>query len=471
MRYIHLVRKPRPASRGQSLRSPKHGEIVEVRFADLDDEGAGIGDLDGLRLHVAGALPGETATARLVHRSPHRPEAWAELVALSTRSPDRVDPVCPAYGPCGGCVLQHFQYEAQRTWKRSRVAAALADASLGDVPVAACVAAPRPLGYRNRSKLVCAGGPGDGLLLGAFKPRTHEVVDLAGCRVAEAPLDDVRGALRSIVSAAGIVPYDERLATGTLRHVVLRVNSQGEVLCVFVTAHAPDGPPWAAGVALADRLMAARGDVVGCVENRNPGRTNAIFGATTLPLAGRQHLDETVGGVTLRLSPTAFFQVNRDVATLLYADVLAATGLTGTERVVDCYSGVGGLALTLAPRAAEVIGIEEHPGAVADARASALHNHATRARFLEGDAAARLAEIDVADVVVLNPPRRGCDPAVLAQVVRLGPRLVVYVSCAPDTLARDLALLAKEGYRTRAVRPYDMLPQTPHVEALAVITR
>jgi 23S rRNA (uracil1939-C5)-methyltransferase len=466
LRYIRLVRKPRPPS---SL--PKPGDTVEVRCAALDEEGAGVGELDGLRLHVAGALPGETAVAKLVHRSPHRPEAWAELTALVVRSPNRVDPVCPAYGPCGGCVLQHLQYEAQRSWKQARVASALAAAGLGDVPVAACVPAPRPLGYRNRSKLVCAGGGDETLVLGAFKPRSHEVVDLAGCRVAEPPLDDVRATLRPLLVDSGVVPYDERRAEGTLRHVVLRVNSHGEVLCVFVTAHAPDAPPWEVGVGLAERLMGARGDVVGCVENRNPGRTNAIFGATTLPLAGRQHLEESVGGVTLRPSPTAFFQVNRDVASLLYADVLTASALTRTERVVDCYSGVGGLALTLAPRAAEVIGIEEHPGAVADARAAALHNHATRARFLEGDVATRLGEINAADVVVLNPPRRGCDPAVLAEVARLAPRLVVYVSCAPDTLARDLAILASRGFRTRAVWPYDMLPQTPHVEALAVVTR
>ena len=172
----------------------------------------------------------------------------------------------------------------------------------------------------------------------------------------------------------------------------------------------------------------------------------------------------------LRLSSTAFFQVNRDVAARIYADVTDAAALTGTERVVDAYAGVGGIALTLARGAAEVVGIEEHPRAVADAQAAALLNHLVRARFVVGDVEAELQRLGAADVVVLNPPRRGCAATVLRAAAALKPRLIAYVSCAPDTLARDLALLQKEGLVTRSVVPYDMLPQTPHVESLAIVT-
>ncbi|HEX9101804.1 MAG TPA: methyltransferase, partial [Polyangia bacterium] len=179
---------------------------------------------------------------------------------------------------------------------------------------------------------------------------------------------------------------------------------------------------------------------------------------------------DRVGPVQLRLSSTAFFQVNREVAARIYADVAAAAALSGRERVVDAYAGIGGIALTLAREAAEVVGIEEHARAVADAQASAQLNHAVRVRFVVGDVEAELARLGAADVVVLNPPRRGCAPAVLRAAAALEPRLIAYVSCAPDTLARDLALLAKEGLVTRSVVPYDMLPQTPHVESLAVIT-
>jgi 23S rRNA (uracil1939-C5)-methyltransferase len=264
-----------------------------------------------------------------------------------------------------------------------------------------------------------------------------------------------------------VAPYDEQLAQGQLRYVVLRVNHLGEVLATLVTAV----EQWPGGEALARALMSAAPQVAGVVQNINPSRGNAIYGHADVPLAGRTHLTDQVGAVHVRLSPTAFFQVNREVAAQLYADVLTACALTGTERVVDCYSGVGGVALTLASRAAEVIGVEEHPAAVEDALAGAQLNHATRTRFVRGDVATCLAELDAADVVVLNPPRRGCAVKVLDEVARLRPRTVAYVSCAPDTLVRDLALLAQRGLATRSVRPYDMLPQTPHVETLAILTR
>jgi 23S rRNA (uracil1939-C5)-methyltransferase len=216
--------------------------------------------------------------------------------------------------------------------------------------------------------------------------------------------------------------------------------------------------------------MERRRDVVGVVQNVNASKGNVLYGSEDVPLHGKAHLSDKVASIFVRLSPTAFFQVNREVATLLYHDVLTAAALSGTERVVDCYTGVGGMALNMASRAAEVIGIEENPHAIDDARASAALNHATRAKFVCGDAAAELGKLDAADVLVLNPPRRGCAREVLDATVKLAPRLVLYVSCNPETLVRDLAYLHDRNFVTRSIRPYDMLPQTPHVEALAVVT-
>jgi 23S rRNA (uracil1939-C5)-methyltransferase len=189
-----------------------------------------------------------------------------------------------------------------------------------------------------------------------------------------------------------------------------------------------------------------------------------------VPLAGATALEERVGTVRLRLSATAFFQVNRQVAGRIYEELRQSAALTGAERVVDCYSGVGGIALTLASGAREVVGIEERSAAVADARASAELSGVSNARFVCGDVAEHLSGLRGAAVVVLNPPRRGCSPAVLEAAARLGPRLLAYVSCAPETLARDLELLLQRGLRPRRVIPYDMLPSTPHVEALALLT-
>jgi 23S rRNA (uracil1939-C5)-methyltransferase len=453
MRYIVDVRK---------------GDAVTLTCSALDEEGAGVASLEEIRVHVAGALPTEQVRAEISHVSPHRPHAWARLLSVEQASPSRVAPVCPAYGACGGCVVQHLAYEAQLGWKWQRVAEHVGGhAQLQSVALAPCVASPKPLEYRNRVKLVYAQDRASGkLVLGAYAPRTHDVVDLQGCRVSEPALDEVQRVLLELLGGAKVAPYDEKRATGLLRYAILRANHLGEVLVTLVTA----SREFPEGAELARALRERRREVVGVVQNVNPTRGNVLFGSEDVPLAGAGHLVDRVGPVLVRLSPTAFFQINREVAALLYADVLAAAALSGTERVVDCYTGVGGVALTLAPRAAETIGIEENLSAIEDARASAALNHATRTRFVCGDAAEELRKLDAADVLVLNPPRRGCAPEVLAQAARLRPRLIAYVSCNPETLVRDLALLFDHGFKTRSARPYDMLPQTPHVEALALLT-
>jgi 23S rRNA (uracil1939-C5)-methyltransferase len=442
----------------------RKGDHLTLVIGALDDEAAGLAMHEGVRVHVAGALPDEELDATVAHVSPHRPDAWAAIGNITRTSPARVAPVCPAYGACGGCTLEHMAYARQLEWKKEHVVAALAQAGLS-VPVAACVASPRPLGYRNKSKLVYAESE-HGPVLGAYAPRSHRVVDLAGCCVAEAPLDEVASALRDQLAAHAVRGYDERTAEGMLRYAILRVNHLGQVLVTLVTAE----EAFAAGEAIARALQAARPEVIGVVQNINRSRGNALYGDEERVLGGEAHLDDRVGGVELRLSSTAFFQVNRDVAARIYADVAEAAALTGTERVVDAYAGVGGIALTLARGAAEVVGIEEHRRAVADAQASAQLNHAVRVRFVVGDVEAELGRLGAADVVVLNPPRRGCAAAVLHATAAMKPRLIAYVSCAPDTMARDLAILAKDGFVARSITPYDMLPQTPHVESLAIVT-
>jgi len=450
------------------------GELVTVTCVDIDDDGAGVtapGAAGAPRVHVAGALPGEKVTAVVEHLSGHAPEAWARLATIETPAAARRPPACRAFGACGGCVLQHLDYEAQLEWKRARVARALAAV---DVAVTACVASPRPLQYRNRSKLVAARVGGK-LVLDAYAPRSHDVVDLAGCRIAEPPLDDTATALAALLDEAGVAPYDEATLTGDLRHVVLRSSHDGRVLATWIVAR-----PLANGPALARALRAARPEVVGVVEHVNRSRGNAIFASDAgadRALDGDATIEDLVevGGraVRLRLSGGAFFQANRGVAALAYAAIVNALAVRPGDRVVDAYCGVGGIALALAGSGpGEIIGIETHAGAVADAAASAALNGVTNARFIAGDAAGALAAIDRADVVVLNPPRKGCAPEVIAEVVRLGPRAIAYLSCDPDTLARDLAWLAGRGYQAiGAVTPYDMLPHTPHVEGLAILQR
>jgi 23S rRNA (uracil1939-C5)-methyltransferase len=450
----------------------RSGDRVTLACTELDDDGAGVGDSEGIALHVAGALPGEEVGARVAHISPHAPTAWGDLESIDVRSPDRREPVCPGFGRCGGCALQHLAYEAQLAWKRARVQRAFAaHEALKDLRVEACVPSPRLLGYRNNAKLVPARDAGE-LRLGAYAPRSHDVVDLIGCRVVEPAIDGVAGALRAAIASDDVELYDERRGTGRLRYVVLRANHAGEVLVALVVARPlPDGP------ALGRRWRALHPAIAGIVEHQNRTRGNAIFApdGEERVLAGAGEIEDrlTVGGhpLRVRLTPGAFFQANRDVAGLAYTALVDALAIRPVEHVVDAYSGVGGIGLALARTGADVVGIESHPGAVANAAAAAALNGVAIARFVTGDAAAALAGVHRADVVVVNPPRKGCAPEVLAQIARLTPRAVGYLSCDPDTLARDLAVLATARYRPRAVTPFDMLPHTPHVETLAVVER
>ena len=456
------------------------GERLSLTCVDIDEDGAGVcraGGADAAAtVHVRGALPGEVVTSTVDHVSPHRPEAWGALLSIETASPSRRTPVCAAFGPCGGCVLQHWDLAAQRAWKEAQVKGALAaHPALAGVVVNACVPSPQALGYRNNAKLVCARGADGTLVLGAFVPRSHDVVDLGGCRIVEPPLDAVTRGLRAVLAAAGVVPYDERLQTGDLRYAVLRANHDGQVLVTLVTARRG----WPAGPAVAAALPARCPAVAGVVQNVNPTRGNVIYGDEEVTLWGVATLSEQIGPARLRVSSRAFLQANRAVATLAYAHIAEAVrSLAATapiDRLVDAYCGVGAIALTVAPHAREVLGIEANAAAIADASAAVSESAAaySNVRFIAADAAAGLRAVDRADAVVLNPPRRGCAPAVLAEVRRLAPRLIAYLSCAPDTLARDLAALVdgESGYRVDAVTPYDMLPHTAHVESLAIVSR
>jgi 23S rRNA (uracil1939-C5)-methyltransferase len=445
------------------------GARLNLTCVDVDEEGAGLcpfPDGGGL-VHVRGALPGEEVTATVEHVSPHRPEAWVTDGEITLVSPERREPVCPGYGPCGGCVLQHWDPAAQLAWKSARVAAALAAyPGLTGVPVAAAVASPHNLGYRNNAKLVCGRADDGTLVLGAFASRSHDVIDLAGCRIVEEPLDQVASSLREQLNAAGVVPYDEQRLIGDLRYVVLRSNHAGQVLVTLVTTRRE----WAPAASLAAALQVRHPSVVGVVQNLNPTRGNAILGPGELTLAGASFLREEIGGVQLRLSSRAFFQANRGVTALAYAAIAdaVATHAPGGE-VVDAYCGVGGIALTVASRARQVLGIETNADAVADAQGAAVDGGIQHVRFVVADSADGLRAVPRADAIILNPPRKGCAPAVLAEVLRLAPAVIAYLSCAPDTLARDLAVLTAAGRMVKAVTPYDMLPHTAHIEALAVV--
>ena len=451
------------------------GVSLLVTCDRLDHDGLGVAEVQNqagrFRLHVAGALPGEHVRARVAHVSPHAREqgrdAWAELEEIASASPERVAPPCPVQR-CGGCPLVGWAYAAQLEWKRDLVAEAMAaQEELAQVPVAACVASPRPFGYRGNAKYVFGPDRDGRLVLGAYAPRSHEIVDMSGCPIGEPALAEIAAALLTLLCKYAVAPFDEIRRTGLLRYVILRANADGKVLVALVTGR--EG--WPQAEILARELAAACPAVLGVVHNINSESGNALFGEQEHLLVGSATIEDTIGSACVRLGPRSFAQANRLVAGRAYQDIVAAaTRLGSIDRVVDAYAGAGGIALALAPLAREVVAIEENPAACATAQAFLAERGPGRnVRIVIGDVADHLAQVGTAELVVLNPPRKGCSPAVLEAVVQLRPRLVAYLSCSPDSLARDLAALARLGLRTVSVTPYDMLPHTPHVEALALL--
>jgi len=460
-----------------AVREFRTGDEIEVTAGRLDDLGAALAEIVGgpdiLRVHVAGALPGERVAARLEHVSVHTRagarEAWATLVSVNEPSPDRVQPTCPQSGVCGGCALMSLAYPAQLAWKHGQVAQQLAkDPALASAPIDACVASPVTTGYRNQAKYVYGRTqPGARPVLGAFARRGHEVVDLAGCRVVEPVLDEARAALLGILRDKDVEPFDEIRRTSALRYVVMRANGLGKVMVTLVSARAD----WQQGKEVADAFAAACPAVISVVLNLNASAGNTIFGEEERLLLGQATLEDCIGEVSVRLDSRSFFQTNRGVASMIYRDLVAAVP-RGVVRAVDVYSGAAPIALSLAPVAAEVLAIEENSDATR-AAAAFIAEHggvAGRVRMVTGDAARCLAEIGAADLVVVNPPRKGCAEAVLAAIVRLRPRLLAYLSCDPETLARDLAGIVAAGAHITRITPYDMMPHTPHVETLALLT-
>ena len=436
----------------------------DVTATALDETGAGIGTADGARVHVADLLPGERAEVVIDHASPHRAEAWGRVLRrLGAASPDRVAPACPGFGRCGGCVWQHLAYPAQLAAKRARVAAAL-DA-VPDLPAIAPVRpSPAELGYRNKGKYV-AGTTGSGeLVLGAYAPRSHHVVDTLGCRVVAPIIDEVASWVRGAAMGASLVAYDEAKRTGELRYVILR-EAGGDVMVVLVVASAT---PRAKLERIANGL-AKHPAVCGIVSITNDRRDGAIVpsGSTARVLLGHGYLVEQLAGVPVEVGAAEFVQVNRAQAAAMYARVaeLAAPATTA----IDLFAGLGGIGLHLARAGTRVIAVEIDRDAVAQLRRAADAAQLPLTA-LAGDAANLVADVRTQlgahpDALVVNPPRKGLAGA-LPLVLELAAPTVIYVSCGPESLGKDLAELARAGYRADVIEPFDLMPGTAQVETV-----
>jgi len=460
-----------PSPSAEQPGRPQPGDLLELTIDDLAFGGQGVARADGFVVFCADTAPGDRVRARL--RRVRRRFAEAELEELIAAGPDRVTPPCPYVPRCGGCRLQHLEYGASIRAKRRQVGEHLARiARLDDVPVLEMDPAVEPFGYRNKMEYSVAPG-GDGLTLGLHRRgRWDEVVDVSACLLATPLGNAVRESVRRWATATGVEPYDQREQRGLLRHVVVREGvATGQVLVTVVTA--PGGEE--AVRTLAEPLSAAHPEVVGLVHAVNDGVAETTQGLPSRVVWGRDWLEERVRGVTLRLSAGAFFQTNTRMTERLYARVEEAAGLTGGETLYDLFAGVGSIGIALADRVREVVAVELVPEAAADAEANARRNGVARYRVLCGDVGRLLrerpADLPPPDVAVVDPPRGGLSGRAVRRLLKLAPPVLVYVSCHPATLADNARRLVDGGYRLEWVRPVDMFPQTPHIEAVARFTR
>jgi 23S rRNA (uracil1939-C5)-methyltransferase len=451
---------------------PRPNDLLELSVDHLAFGGQGVARPEGFVVFCADTAPGDRVRARV--RRVRRRFAEAALEEVLEAGPGRVTPPCPYVPRCGGCRLQHLDYAGQLAAKARQVADHL-ERIAGLDP--ALVLPPDPavatFGYRNKMEYSAAPGPDGELRLGFHaRGRWDEVIDVDPCLLATPLGNALRESVREWALAEGLPPYDQRAQAGLLRHVVVREGiATGQALVTVVTA--------AGGEAAVDRLgpplSARHPELVGLVHAVNEGVAEVASGLPSRVAWGRGWLEERVRGVTLRLSPSAFFQTNTRTAERLYERVAEAAALSGGEVLYDLFAGVGGIGIPLAGLAREVVGVEIDPLAAEDAQANAERNGIEHYRALCGDVGRllrdRAAELPAADVAIVDPPRAGLQGRAVRRLLEVGAPTLVYVSCNPSTFAGDARQLVEGGYRLDWIRPVDMFPQTPHIEAVARLTR
>lgn len=445
--------------------TPKKNEVYPLEIEGYGSSGEGVAHLDGQAVFVKGALAGERCAVQLLKVG--RSAAWGRVQKVLQPSPHRQTPDCPQYPKCGGCALRHMDYGEELRFKRQRVEDALRRIGGWDGRVEVIHGAAEPARYRNKIQFPVAQGP----RVGFYRARSHEVIDAPDCLLQPLAATRLRTAFRDWMERYHIPAYDERRHEGLLRHFYVRVNQAGESLCAIVA----NGDRLPRQEALIGALRAAEPGLLGVVLSVNREKTNVILGQTCRTLWGQDFLEDTLCGLRFRLSVPSFYQVNRAQTEVLYGRALALAELTGTETVLDLYCGIGTITLTMARQARQVIGAEVVPEAVADARANAQRNGIGNTEFLCGDAgeaALTLARRGVTpQVICVDPPRKGLSQDVIQAIAAMGPERVVYVSCDPGTLARDVKLLGEQGYALRRAEAVDLFPRTGHVETVVCLSQ
>ena len=446
----------------------KKNASLTLEITGYTAEGMGVARWEGRVVFIPGTILGERWEVQLLKVKTN--VAWGRAVRLLAPSPERVELDCPLAGRCGGCQYRHMTYEEELRAKRQRVQDALTRVGGVSLELPQVLGAETPLRYRNKVQFPVAQEK-RGLAVGYYRARSHDVLDVDDCLLQPEAVTTLRRAFKGWMERYRVPAYDEGTCQGLIRHLYVRTNQAGEALCCVVAngtrlPHAPE---------LVQSLRQAAPALAGLVLNTNTKDTNVILGPNYRTIWGRDFLEERLCGMTFRLSVPSFFQINRAQTERLYAQALEFAGLTGQETVLDLYCGVGTISLALAQRAGQVIGTEIVPEAVQDAQANAARNQVDNARFLCGDAgeaAFQLAAEGVRpQVICVDPPRKGLAPEVPEILASMAPERIVYVSCDPATLARDVKRFGELGYPAVKAQAVDLFPRTAHVETVVLLSK
>ena len=459
-------------------------QIFTVKITDMGTDGEGIGHLEdsdalsgnGYTLFVKDAVLGDTVRAKVV--KPKKGYAFARLEEVLEPSPDRVEPVCAYARQCGGCQLQAVSYEKQLAFKDRKVKNNLIRIG-GFAPdvveeiMEAPVGMEHPFHYRNKAQFPVGMDKNGRLIAGFYAGRTHTIIENRDCALGVAENKIVLDIVLDFCTEKKIPAYDETTGKGLLRHVLIRKGfSTGQIMVCLIL----NGSSFAAEQELADRLFEKVPGMTSFSVNSNTERTNVIMGSKTRTIRGKDRIEDTIGGLVFTISPQSFYQVNPVQTENIYSQALSYAGLTGNETVWDLYCGIGTISLFLARQAKQVYGVEIVPQAIDDARQNAVRNGIDNAKFYVGKAEEVLPHLYetegiFADVIVVDPPRKGCDEECLNTILKMRPKRLVYVSCDSATLARDLKYLCSQGYELKCGRAFDNFPMGGHVETVVLLSQ
>ncbi len=452
--------------------SVEKDQIYQVEIIDLGESGEGIGKYEGMTVFVDGGIVGDVVKVKI--NTVKKNYALGKVVKMIKPSAFRVEPACPYFKKCGGCQIMNMDYtKGQLFYKEKGVKDAIERiGGFTDVEVLPIIGMETPFRYRNKGQYLVAEGK-QGVQIGFFQKGTHSVVNIDDCLLQSEQHQIINQIVRDFVMEFGIKIYDEKTHKGMLRHVMIRHSEAlGEIMVVLVV----NGEYLPKEAMLRERLVEAVPELKSLIVNVNTAKGNKVLGNKNRVLAGSETITDQIGNLKFNINPLSFFQVNPVQTEVLYAKALEYADLSGDETVFDIYCGIGAISLFLAQKAKKVIGIELIQEAIDDAKANAANNGFSNCEFHVGKAETVISELyeagNKADVVVVDPPRKGCEPEVLETILAMAPKRIVYVSCKPSTMARDLKILCESGaYKIAAVQPVDQFGHTVHVECVVKLEK